>query len=358
MLTRGGGRLPAEDDRHGVIVHRVREPRSRRTSSAFVRWVDAMNADMHELGAELCERFEFDLVHSHDWLVAGAAERSRGRIERRWLTTVHATEFGRHQGWVQKHPQSHIHAVERAMVRRADHVITCSQYMRGHVATVFGDPPVEITAIPNGIDPRDLEPVDADLPGAARALRRARRAARAARRPARLREGLPPRARRARAGHPPARRRALRGRRHRHRRGRAQAPGAAPRPDRRTARSSAGSATTCSTRSTASPTSASCRRSTSRSGSSRSRRWRPAACASSPTPAACARSCPRTARSGCASPRATRPRWRGVLERVLTDDARAAQPSRRGAREHVLRVRLGRGRRGRRPRRGLVTRGA
>ena len=94
-----------------------------------------MNAHMRELGDELCERFDFDLVHSHDWLVAGAAERLARRIGRPWLITVHATEFGRHQGWVQKHPQSHIHAVERTMARRADHVITCSQYMRGHVAT-------------------------------------------------------------------------------------------------------------------------------------------------------------------------------------------------------------------------------
>ena len=33
--------------------------------------------------------------------------------------TVHATEYGRHQGWVDKHPQSHIHAVEKRMVRAA-----------------------------------------------------------------------------------------------------------------------------------------------------------------------------------------------------------------------------------------------
>jgi glycogen(starch) synthase len=163
VLTRGGGRLPAEADQHGVLVHRVREPQFPRDPSAFVRWVDAMNADMHALAVDLCERFEFDLVHSHDWLVAGAAGLAARQIERPWLVTVHATEFGRHQGWVQNHPQSHIHAAERAMVRRADHVITCSRYMRVHVANVFGVRPAKITAIPNGIDPRDLEPVAADL---------------------------------------------------------------------------------------------------------------------------------------------------------------------------------------------------
>jgi len=163
VLTRGGGRLPAEDERHGVIVHRVREPQFPKDVNAFVRWVGSMNADMRELAFELADQHEFDLVHSHDWLVAGAAEAVARRIGCPWLVTVHATEFGRHQGWVQNHPQSHIHAAERAMVRRADRVITCSRYMRGHVARVFGVQPPRITVIPNGVDPRDLEPVDPDL---------------------------------------------------------------------------------------------------------------------------------------------------------------------------------------------------
>ncbi len=165
VLTRGGGRLPAQEDRHGVVVHRVREPQFPQDIDAFVRWVEAMNADMLELGLELCERHEFDLVHSHDWLVAGAAESIARQISRPWLVTVHATEYGRHQGWVQKHPQSHIHAAERTMVRQADEVITCSRYMRSHVARVFGAPLRSITVIPNGLDPRDLEPVVSDLAG-------------------------------------------------------------------------------------------------------------------------------------------------------------------------------------------------
>jgi len=163
VLTRGGGRLPAEADQHGVIVHRVREPQFPKDPSAFVRWVEAMNSDMHAVAADLCGRIEFDLVHSHDWLVAGAAEQAARQNECPWLVTVHATEFGRHQGWVQNHPQSHIHAAERVMVRRADHVITCSRYMRVHVANVFGVRPAKITAISNGIDPDDLEPVADDL---------------------------------------------------------------------------------------------------------------------------------------------------------------------------------------------------
>ncbi len=163
VLTRGGGRLPATEERHGVVVHRLEEPPFPKDVGAFVRWVEAMNADMRELGEELVGRLGFDLVHSHDWLVAGAAEQIARRSGLPWLVTVHATEYGRHQGWVQKYPQSHIHAAEHAMVRSADHVITCSRYMRSHVSSVFGVRPAQVTAMQNGIDPRDLEPVVADL---------------------------------------------------------------------------------------------------------------------------------------------------------------------------------------------------
>jgi glycogen synthase len=164
VLTRGGRQLFREEERHGVIVHRVSEPPFPTDVERFVRWVRDMNGHMASRGAELCERYEFDLIHSHDWLVAGAAESVARGVARPWLTTIHATEFGRHQGWVNKHPQSYIHAVERGMARRADHLITCSDYMRGHVERVFGISRRRITAIPNGIDPRDLQPVVEHLP--------------------------------------------------------------------------------------------------------------------------------------------------------------------------------------------------
>jgi glycogen(starch) synthase len=164
VLTRGGGHLPAQEERHGVIVHRLVEPPFPIDPSAFVRWVGSMNADMRARAGELCETYDFDLVHSHDWLVASGAERTARRFGLPWVTTVHATEFGRHQGWVQTYPQSRIHAAERGMVRRADHVITVSHFMQGHVASVFGVDASQVTVIPNGIDPGDLAPVADDLP--------------------------------------------------------------------------------------------------------------------------------------------------------------------------------------------------
>ncbi len=102
---------------------------------------------------------DFDLVHGHDWLVAGAAAGLAERLRCPYLTTIHATEYGRHQGWVDKHPQAYIHGIETWMAGRADRVITCSHYMREHVADVYDIDDRRITVIPNGIDPADLQPV-------------------------------------------------------------------------------------------------------------------------------------------------------------------------------------------------------
>jgi glycogen synthase len=160
-----GGQLSVEE-RAGVRVYRVREPVWPRDLDRFVAWVQRMNSDMLEAGRELAEERSYTLVHGHDWLVADASAALADHLGVGYVTTVHATEHGRHQGWVQDEPQSHIHAVERWMVRRADAVITCSHYMRGHVADIFDIDEGRITMIPNGIDPRDLRPV-----GDLRALR-------------------------------------------------------------------------------------------------------------------------------------------------------------------------------------------
>jgi len=157
VLTRGGRETPVEEVMRGVHVHRVPETTLPKDLDAFLAWVDRMNADMVRRGHELLDGV--DLVHGHDWLVAEAAEALARRAGVPYLTTIHATEYGRHQGWVDKHPQSHIHGVERWMARTADHVITCSHYMRGHVADIYGLDEERVSVIPNGIDPEDLRPV-------------------------------------------------------------------------------------------------------------------------------------------------------------------------------------------------------
>jgi glycogen synthase len=164
VMARGSGHLPAQEERHGVIVHRLQEPPFPKDPSAFIRWVREMNNNMLVRATDLCNRLNFDVVHSHDWLVAYAGELISHDYGLPWLATVHATEFGRHRGRVHSYPQSYIHAAERRMIRRADRVITCSDYMRNQVCTIFGESNARVSMIPNAVDPDDLDHVVSDLP--------------------------------------------------------------------------------------------------------------------------------------------------------------------------------------------------
>jgi glycogen(starch) synthase len=159
VLTRGGRDHVEQEVRAGVHIHRVAEKAMPHDLDAFVSWVEGMNSHMHAAGRRLGKRLHFDVVHGHDWLVAGAAVAIAERLRCPYLTTIHATEYGRHQGWVEKHPQSYIHGIETWMAGRADHVITCSHYMRDHVLDVYDIDHRKVVVIPNGIDPADLQPV-------------------------------------------------------------------------------------------------------------------------------------------------------------------------------------------------------
>ncbi len=163
VLTRGVGPEPESEGGScegvaGVNVHRVREPSWPRDLDRFVGWVEQMNRDMLAAGEALALEHSYDLVHGHDWLVANASAALADRLGVPYVTTIHATEHGRHQGWVENQPQSHIHAVERWMAQRADAVIVCSYYMRGHVADIFDIDERRVAVIPNGVDPSELRP--------------------------------------------------------------------------------------------------------------------------------------------------------------------------------------------------------
>ena len=128
-----------------------------------------MNTDMLAAGVELGDQFDFDIVHGHDWLVAVAGDHLAKRFGVPLVITIHATEYGRHQGWVDKHPQSHIHGIERWMANRAEQVIACSAYMRDHISDVYGIEEERVAVIPNGIDP--ARPAAVGRGGDARAAR-------------------------------------------------------------------------------------------------------------------------------------------------------------------------------------------
>jgi glycogen(starch) synthase len=68
------------------------------------------------------------------------------------VSTIHATEAGRHSGWVSGSLSRQVHAVESWLVRESDSLITCSASMRDEITELFGPGLAEVTVIRNGID--------------------------------------------------------------------------------------------------------------------------------------------------------------------------------------------------------------
>ena len=68
------------------------------------------------------------------------------------VATVHATEAGRHQGWLPGPVNRTIHSVERWLTVEARRVITCSAYMRWEVTRLFDPPAAKVDVVPNGVD--------------------------------------------------------------------------------------------------------------------------------------------------------------------------------------------------------------
>ncbi|MFT4088775.1 MAG: glycosyltransferase family 4 protein [Gordonia sp. (in: high G+C Gram-positive bacteria)] len=92
-----------------------------------------------------------DVVHAHDWLVAHPAVALADFFDVPLVATLHATEAGRHSGWVAGHVNRQVHSVEWWLANEADSVITCSTSMRDEVGELFGPLP-ETSVIHNGID--------------------------------------------------------------------------------------------------------------------------------------------------------------------------------------------------------------
>lgn len=92
------------------------------------------------------------MVHAHDWLVAHPAIALAEFFDVPMVSTVHATEAGRHSGWVSGQISRQVHAVESWFVRESDSLIACSASMSDEITDLFGPDLGEIVVIRNGID--------------------------------------------------------------------------------------------------------------------------------------------------------------------------------------------------------------
>lgn len=119
----------------------------------MMAWTLAMGHGFVRAGLRLLGRgWTPDVVHAHDWLVAHPSVALAEFFDVPLVATLHATEAGRHSGWVAGHVNRQVHSVEAWLARDADSLITCSTSMCDEVTQLFGPDLAPITVIHNGID--------------------------------------------------------------------------------------------------------------------------------------------------------------------------------------------------------------
>jgi glycogen(starch) synthase len=154
---------------NGVRVVRVPEdPPIFNFHQDLLAWSMAFNHALTRAALAVADQVDPEVVHAHDWLVAHAATTLKHHLGVPLVATVHATEAGRHQGWLPGDLNRSIHTVEWWLTYEARRVVTCSEYMRWEVTRLFDLPVDKVTPIPNGVD-GDPRHHDADAVEAARA---------------------------------------------------------------------------------------------------------------------------------------------------------------------------------------------
>ncbi|AEV87507.1 glycosyl transferase family 1 [Actinoplanes sp. SE50] len=154
VVTRHAPGALVEEHGDGVRVIRAPEdpPAFEVAGGDLLAWALAFNHTLTRAALRAARGRRFDVVHAHDWLVAHAAVTLRDHLDVPLVATVHATESGRHQGWLPAAHNRSIDDIERWLCHEANRVIVCSEYMRAEVTRHFEVPAGRVDVVPNGVD--------------------------------------------------------------------------------------------------------------------------------------------------------------------------------------------------------------
>ncbi|MHA3701428.1 glycosyltransferase family 4 protein [Jatrophihabitans sp. YIM 134969] len=154
VVTRGAPEVPAQETRDKVEVLRARadEIEVGFAVESLLAW--ASSADHALLRAALPRVLANppDVVHAHDWLVAQSAVTLAQAAGVPLVTTIHATEWGRHRGHLTTPLRRAVDSVERWLVHQSERVVVCSQAMRSEVVDRLGADPARVDVVTGGVD--------------------------------------------------------------------------------------------------------------------------------------------------------------------------------------------------------------
>ncbi|MFI5836801.1 glycosyltransferase family 4 protein [Micromonospora sp. NPDC051300] len=155
VVTRHAEGAPLEEYADGVRVLRAAEDPVRfpLATDSLLAWAMAFNHTLTRTALRAAGG-GYDVIHAHDWLVAHTAVTLAEHLDVPLVTTIHATEAGRHQGWLPGEMNRTIHGVEHWLSNASARVIACSGYMRDQVSRLFDVPVGRVDVVANGVDDR------------------------------------------------------------------------------------------------------------------------------------------------------------------------------------------------------------
>ncbi|WP_033340480.1 glycosyltransferase family 4 protein [Catenuloplanes japonicus] len=154
VVTRHVAGAPLEEYADGVRIVRAPEdpPVFPLATPSLLAWTMAFNHTLTRAALRAAESGEYDVIHAHDWLVTHTAVTLKEHLDIPLVATIHATEAGRHQGWLPEEMNKAIHTVEFWLSQEAVRVIVCSEYMRWEVNRLLDLPAARMDVVPNGVD--------------------------------------------------------------------------------------------------------------------------------------------------------------------------------------------------------------
>lgn len=149
LITIEFGAAPDYELVEGIVVHRVPVA----PASDFFGWIVNLNESLGRRGGKLIlEEGNFDLIHAHDWLVGDAAIALHQIFDIPLVATIHATEYGRHNG-LHTQTQHYVGGKERLLAEQAERIVVCTNYMRREVSWALGAQREKVDVVYNGIRP-------------------------------------------------------------------------------------------------------------------------------------------------------------------------------------------------------------
>ena len=91
------------------------------------------------------------VIHGHDWVAALQTRSLAAYLNVPHVMTIHATEYGRHNGWLTSALSKIVYSRELHAIQSTPNIIVCSNYMKAELTNGYAGNPNRMTVIPNGV---------------------------------------------------------------------------------------------------------------------------------------------------------------------------------------------------------------